>query len=217
MVMDTKDKILEVSSRLFYEQGYSNTSLRQIADACGIQLGNLYYYFKKKNELIAYFITALYSDFAQRLQQHYGKIMESYCGVVMAEYLFLRFFASDIRECRIFVEASESQDLRAYYGKVHHDVMMSLVPRNDQRLSPRDAFIASSYCCGGGIQMMIHCYNNFSTVDFDELFLPGLKTRLLMLGLSPEEAQSQLDLAISLAHKVHDEGIVQTSLWTYDA
>lgn len=217
MVTDIKEKILEVSSRLFYEQGYSNTSLRQIADECGIQIGNLYYYFKKKNELITYFITALYSDFTQRLQQHYGSIMESYSGVVMAEYLFLHFFASDIKECRIFVEASESQELRAYYCKVHHDVMMNLVPKIDQRLSPREAFVASSYCCGGDIQMMIHCYNNFSTVDFDELFLPGLKTRLIMLGLSPEEAQRQLDLAISLAHKVHEEGIVQTSLWSYDA
>jgi len=37
--------------KLFWEQGYGRTSLAQIADEACVQLGNVYYYFKTKDEI----------------------------------------------------------------------------------------------------------------------------------------------------------------------
>ncbi|OOM81582.1 helix-turn-helix domain-containing protein [Clostridium sp. BL-8] len=49
---DRKSEILEMSRQLFNEQGYNNVSMRNIADAINISVGNLTYYFKKKEDLI---------------------------------------------------------------------------------------------------------------------------------------------------------------------
>lgn len=48
----TKDKIIEVSIELFNEKGCLNTSTRHIADKLEISVGNLYYHFKNKEEIL---------------------------------------------------------------------------------------------------------------------------------------------------------------------
>ena len=47
-----REKILEISVKLFNEKGCMKTSTRHIADELGISVGNLYYYFKNKEEII---------------------------------------------------------------------------------------------------------------------------------------------------------------------
>ena len=48
----TKEKIIEVSIELFNEKGCLNTSTRHIADKLGISVGNLYYHFKNKEQIL---------------------------------------------------------------------------------------------------------------------------------------------------------------------
>lgn len=48
----TKSKILEVSIKLFNEKGCLNTSTRHIADELSISVGNLYYYYKNKEDIL---------------------------------------------------------------------------------------------------------------------------------------------------------------------
>ncbi len=48
---DISKKILSVSSRLFMNKGFEDTSLNMIADRCGISKSNIYSYFKSKDEI----------------------------------------------------------------------------------------------------------------------------------------------------------------------
>lgn len=47
-----KEEILETAAKLFNEKGCMNTSTRHIADDLNISVGNLYYYYKNKEEII---------------------------------------------------------------------------------------------------------------------------------------------------------------------
>jgi AcrR family transcriptional regulator len=53
----TRVRILEVALDLFRERGYQETTMRAIADAAGVSLGNAYYYFKSKDHLVHAFYT----------------------------------------------------------------------------------------------------------------------------------------------------------------
>src|SRR5260370_41736213 len=52
MMPDTKQKILDAAERLFSEQGYAATSLRQIIAEAGVNLAAVHYHFGSKEELL---------------------------------------------------------------------------------------------------------------------------------------------------------------------
>lgn len=49
----TRDRIVEMADRLFYEGGYEHTSFADIASAVQLSRGNFYYHFKTKDEILA--------------------------------------------------------------------------------------------------------------------------------------------------------------------
>ena len=49
---DKRQDVLEVAADLLIESGYHNFSMRKVADAAGIRLGNLQYYFPSKAKLV---------------------------------------------------------------------------------------------------------------------------------------------------------------------
>lgn len=71
MVADTRERILEVASELFTEQGYDGTSLREIAERLGFTKAALYYHFKSKDDLLRALLepaTELQDQFIEQLE-----------------------------------------------------------------------------------------------------------------------------------------------------
>lgn len=52
MAKDTRERLVEAALRLFREEGYQATTMRRIASEAGLSLGNAYYYFAGKDELV---------------------------------------------------------------------------------------------------------------------------------------------------------------------
>jgi AcrR family transcriptional regulator len=52
-VAETRLRILDAAARLFREKGFAGTSQRDIATACEMQPGSLYYHFASKDEVLA--------------------------------------------------------------------------------------------------------------------------------------------------------------------
>lgn len=50
--LTTRNEIIDVANRLFYERGYESTSFADIANELGISRGNFYYHFKTKDEIL---------------------------------------------------------------------------------------------------------------------------------------------------------------------
>jgi AcrR family transcriptional regulator len=48
----TRQRIVESANRLFYHQGFHNTSFTDVVEAAGVPRGNIYYYFKTKDEIL---------------------------------------------------------------------------------------------------------------------------------------------------------------------
>lgn len=57
----TEAAIVDAAIELFSDQGYENTTMRQIADRAGVSVGNSYYYFASKEALVQ----ALYDRFSE--------------------------------------------------------------------------------------------------------------------------------------------------------
>jgi AcrR family transcriptional regulator len=56
-MIETQDKILDTAERLFGDQGYAGTSLRQIIAEAGVNLAAIHYHFGNKEELLDHLVT----------------------------------------------------------------------------------------------------------------------------------------------------------------
>ena len=66
--MDTRERIVETASRLFYTQGYNNTGINQVIKEAEVAKASLYQYFPSKEDLLIEYLnkTALKTDKALR-------------------------------------------------------------------------------------------------------------------------------------------------------
>ncbi len=61
----TRERILDVALDLFRQQGYEATTMRMIATAAGVSLGNSYYYFPSKDHLVQAFYERMHVELVE--------------------------------------------------------------------------------------------------------------------------------------------------------
>jgi AcrR family transcriptional regulator len=61
----TRERILEAALDLFRRHGYEATTMRTIASAAGVSLGNSYYYFPSKDYLVQAFYAQMHADLVE--------------------------------------------------------------------------------------------------------------------------------------------------------
>ena len=68
----TRQRIVEAANRLFYHKGYNRTSFSDVVEAAGVPRGNIYYYFKTKDEILEAAIAYRTERIAQMLENWNG-------------------------------------------------------------------------------------------------------------------------------------------------
>lgn len=67
--MKTKKRILEAALQLFNAEGIGNVSMRRIAEAAGIQIGNLTYHYKNRDTLVESLLKQLMEELDEEIQR----------------------------------------------------------------------------------------------------------------------------------------------------
>src|SRR5262245_60149949 len=97
---DTRSRIQAVALELFIEQGYEQTSLREIAERLGVTKAALYYHFKSKDEIVDGLVRDRIFDIDRLIAW-----VNTQPRTVETRHEFLRRYADELRRRR------------------HHDVM----------------------------------------------------------------------------------------------
>jgi len=64
-----RSELIAAAGRLFKEQGYERTTVRDLAQAVGMQSGSLFYHFRTKEEMLVAVMAAGISDLTDRLEE----------------------------------------------------------------------------------------------------------------------------------------------------
>src|SRR5690606_27053850 len=108
----TQQKITEAAIELFSQQGYYATSLRQVADRVGIQVGSLYNHIRSKEELLFSIMRQVMMELIDYtrscLAEVNGDALERLTTILRAS---IRFHATRPRET--FIGNSELRGLTA--------------------------------------------------------------------------------------------------------
>ena len=72
--VNTRELVLRTAREVLVSEGYANFSIRRVADAAGITVGNLTYHFPGKHDLVRALIALLISEYAAAQEQLYRDV-----------------------------------------------------------------------------------------------------------------------------------------------
>lgn len=81
---NTREKIEEVATSLFYDQGFQTTTIRQIVEKCAITPAAFYNHFPTKDALLYQIIKAAHSDLESDMQEALSALQDK-PGAALAE------------------------------------------------------------------------------------------------------------------------------------
>lgn len=84
---DIRNRILSAAKEQFVQRGYLKTSMREIADAVDVGVGNLYNYFENKDELFCVILRPVSDALERMLQEHHGAKGTDIMLICSEEYL----------------------------------------------------------------------------------------------------------------------------------
>ena len=100
--------ILRISARIFAENGYHSTSMRQISRETNVSLAGLYHYCKSKEELLFLIQDNCFGHVLDRLERRLKETSEPLEQLRLVIENHLSFFAANMAEMKVLSHEAES-------------------------------------------------------------------------------------------------------------
>jgi AcrR family transcriptional regulator len=117
---DTAKEILDAAIALFYRQGYQATTLRQIADEVGVQVGSLYNYISSKERLLYDIMRQIMVDLCEGVETAVQGVPEPHERISRFMRYSIRFHAE--RQEETFIGNTELRSLSSRRRKAIVDL-----------------------------------------------------------------------------------------------
>lgn len=114
---ESKRELLAAAYRLFLENGYSKTGMRQIAAEAGVSHGLITYYFKNKREVAIELMKQKMDQFSAAVHRYvdweqdpilYSAVLERLTYTVFSTPIFFEFYRDTLREDIMFEVLADS-------------------------------------------------------------------------------------------------------------
>ena len=106
---ERRKELLDAAERLFVEQGYEETSIRDIITTVGVAHGLFYYYFRSKEDILAAIIDRFYDSFLRAADEAHAK--EGRTGLEMLGDIIAAGIAMKKGKERLFAYIGASDDI----------------------------------------------------------------------------------------------------------
>ncbi len=144
----------EAAAKLFYEKGYIETSIDDIADSLKMTKGGIYHYFKSKNEIL-YFVLDHYVDlFLQNLEQDLKKIGDPFSKIQFIISRHIDFYYEHLPEGKVLLH--EVHCLLPKYFRViakkekkYLDIVAGVLSDYFGKHIPKDQLTVITFCLFG--------------------------------------------------------------------
>ena len=194
----TKLEIIRVASKKFFEEGYSNTTIRAICAELGISPGHLMFYFPSKEHLLAEVVDIL-CDFQWKLIK---RVTDEGATQLMAICFEMTTMAS---------ACEESEIARDFYISAYTSpITLEIIRKND---SARAHEIFGEYCKNWNENQFLEAetlisgieYSTFMTTESSsplDVRISGALNALMMIYNVPEEIRrDKIRKALSMDYR----------------
>lgn len=198
MVENIKEIIAQESRRLFNERGYQDVSMREIAAACGISVGNLTYYYPRKEDLLMLEHDGIMQTFLDEVMGEADEL-GGLQGYFTLECTFIHYILSDDAIGRLYRDVINIPSLRRRYCEAHYELYCRFVEPEE----PERARLATAAMVGLEFELADEGY---IMEDAPAVLGDILNARLLFEGLDPAEyaalVQDSVERGVELSRRI---------------
>ena len=137
-----KENILKISAQLFLNQGYENTTIRQIAKSCGIGRGHLYYYFRKKEDILIHMFTQILNKIYDDLIENCDDKTEVFLNYALIQCIYIYTLVYNEKLFRIYLEGSKVEIVRRAAQNSLNEFGIKSAKSMNYNLNPKDLYFS---------------------------------------------------------------------------
>lgn len=182
-ISDIEKNILRVSTELFLNQGYDKTTIRQIAEASGIGRGHLYYYFRKKEDILIHIfkeiLNKIYEDVIESSDDQ-TEILLSYAKI---QCIYTYTLVLNEKLFRIYLQGSNIDIVRRAAQNILIDLCKKKAQDMNYNISQKDICFSVTIGYAGECELLKRFYHGEKDFDIDSIVKSITSTRLLLLNI----------------------------------
>lgn len=180
-------QIYETAKRLFYEKGYLDTTIKEIAEKADAKVGTVTYYYHKKEELF-------YEIYQEMIDKVYAFIDDRQTGELSVAEKFMYFITiffqivmNDDANRRVVYEIQVNKSMEYFYEEPLTLLVNEVIKeQHDLANQAQLEMFALSYF-GIHRQLCFYYLEGDKNITFDEFKIMLLRTTGLFFGLSRKE------------------------------
>ncbi|MGM9535906.1 MAG: TetR/AcrR family transcriptional regulator [Intestinibacter sp.] len=209
--VDLEEEIIKKSFKLFLVNGYEKTTIRQIADAVGIGRGHLYYYFKKKEDILLFIYKKILNKIYELISNHDMNDTELLLNYAITQCLYTYTIVKYENLFRIYIEASKVPVIKKEYVNILIDLFEKKAAETHYKVKEKDIYISVAVGCAGEEELLRRYYNKDIELDIEDIIKSVISTRLLLLNIIDKKEVDQIvNSAIDIANKLDIDGILDS-------
>jgi len=180
MVENIKEIIEKTSRNMFITYGYQKVTMREIAEACGISVGNLTYHYPHKEDLLMLEHDWLMNAFLNEVLKGENEPSGAR-GYFTVECAFLHSILNNAAISRLYLQVINVPNLRQRYCRAHHRLCQHFFPGTSDTGAQWNATVAMS-----ALEFEL-ADEKILENDFPDIMEKIFNTRLLFAGMNPAE------------------------------
>lgn len=209
--IDIEEQIIKKSFNLFLVNGYEKTTIRQIADSVGIGRGHLYYYFKKKEDILLYIYKTILNKIYGLISNHHMNDTELLLNYAVTQCLYTYTIVRYESLFRIYIEASKVPVIRKEYVNILIELFKKKAPETHYNATEKDIYISVAVGCAGEEELLRRYYNKDIDLDIEDIIKSVISTRLILLNIIEKKQVDQIVCnAIEIANNLNIDKLLES-------
>lgn len=197
---ELQEKVLQEALTLFFEKGYEKTTTREIAERAGIERGHLYYYYKKKEDLLFGWYNQFLSIIQEAVEEKYRDEKNGYVLILLSDWLYYQAIKYEKRFLKLLSTILENRNLTKVKIDNTFKEYKKILDERHMEYDVREMHIGTCILIGAEVELFLRMMEEDSDMSYDEFVERVLKIHLHTFGLPKEEENTvmqQLDEKIS--------------------
>ena len=188
-----RETILHTAIHSFMTRGYENTTMRSIASDLNLAVGNVNYYYPKKEDIVKDYHNAVLDAFLLEVLPE-RSTDNPWVTYLTTEYAFMNYIATDKNTNEVYKSFTQEKSLRDFYIDKHQELFLTIfkvLPNTEDEI-----YLSTLAMCSLEFELISKINDYKGKWDFDDIIHHIFETRISFLHLDLNEYEDIIQESI---------------------